>query len=468
MEFDSIEKINLITMKKKLILLISISVFFQLKAQVEFGKFFVSNNQTAGVYGVLEKDLDNDGDMDLMSASTIDNTLAYYINDGTGNFTQTIITTGFDGAAFIDGADFDNDGDIDFAGLGTSDLSWFENDNGTFVEHSIATGLSEPLQLRLYDIGSLLDPATPDGDIDIGILVSGENSATVYMNDGSNNFSRLNIISVNSPKYLNGGDFDGDNTDDILISSYNNNEVVWYKLGNYSFVQGGTVTSNFQGAFGVEGGDIDLDGDDDVIATAFLDNEVAWFENDGSANFTKHVIDTDLPGASYIRWMDIDDDGDKDIIATGFGNLSGGTTTGHQVVVYYNDGAQNFTKTIVDNTEKGPATFCLQDFNGDNTIDIIYAANISGKIIMLGQGVTGSIGQNGSVDFNVYPNPAVSVIRITAEEQVEKIDLFDITGRKVLTTTELNIPVAQFTRGYYFLQIHFVSGEISTRKILMK
>ena len=453
-------------MKAKLFLLIVL--FLSISMQAQFLKTVLSNSQTNGVYGVLEKDLDGDGDWDLMSASQQDNTLAYYINDGNGNFTQTIITTNLSGASFIDAADFGNDGDIDFVGLGTSELYWYENENGTFTEHLIASGLNMPLQCRVYDIGTITDPATPDGDIDIGLLISGENYATLYMNDGNNSFSRLNIISVNSPKYLNGGDFNTDGADDFLISSYNNNEVLWYKLGSWGFVLGGVVTSGFEGAYGVEGGDIDLDGDDDVIATAYLGNEVAWFENDGSANFTKHLIDDNLPGASYIKWKDIDNDGDKDIIATGYGSESGGATTGHQVVIYYNDGNQNFTKALIDDTEQGPATFSVQDFNNDGALDIAFAANVSDEIILLSQVINGVLNYTNSRDIKVYPNPAISFINIDTNFPIDTVEIIDITGRKVLSTLQKRISVEKFNSGYYLLQIHLHNGDLISRKILIK
>jgi len=456
-------------MKTKLFYLLLLAFVWQSNAQQSYGKVIVSNNMTHGVYGLLEKDLDNDGDFDLMSASEEDNSLAYYINEGAGIFTPFIISTNFDGAAFIDAADFDNDGDMDFVACGTSDLSWFENDNGNFIEHNIASGLNEPMQVRAYDIGTVTDPATPDGDIDIGLLISGENYVTIFMNDGNNTFSRLNLISINSPKYLNGGDFDGNNVDDFLISSYNNGEIKWYKLGSWGLELGGLVTDNFDGAFGVEGGDIDLDGDDDVIATAFLGNEVAWFENDGNANFTKHSIDNNLPGASYLRWNDIDNDGDKDIIVMAYGNLSGSSTTGHQVVIYYNDGNQNFTKYVVDDVEQGPANFCLQDFDGDNIMDIAFAAHVSNRVVLLSSaGYFTAIHEEIPNDVKIYPNPASSVIYIKSGMNIEIIDIYDITGIKIYSTTEKTIHINKFNRGYYLLQLHTDKGKIYTQKILLK
>ncbi|MBK9461508.1 MAG: VCBS repeat-containing protein [Sphingobacteriales bacterium] len=63
---------------------------------------------------VYAADLDNDGDMDVLSASSGDDKIAWYENDGSGNFgTQQIITTDANGATSVYAADLDNDGDMD-------------------------------------------------------------------------------------------------------------------------------------------------------------------------------------------------------------------------------------------------------------------------------------------------------------------------------------------------------------------
>ena len=460
-------------MKKYLFFVLGIYLSTNVNAQ-NFSKIIISNNQTAGIYGLWGKDLDNDGDIDLMSASQTDNSLAYYINDGNANFTQHILTgssgiINLPGALSIDAADFDNDGDIDFVACGTSDLYWYENNGGVFIEHLIETGLNNPLQVRTYDVGTMTDPGTPDGDIDIGVLVSGENTATVYMNDGNNSFSRINLISVNNPKFLHGGDFDSDNTDDLVITSYTNNEIKWYKLGTWGFVTGGTIVSNFNGAFGVEGGDLDLDNDDDVVATAFLDNEIAWFENtDGTGNnFTKHSIDTNLIGASYVHWVDIDADGDKDFIVAAFGNMSGSTTTGHEMVIYYNDGSMNFTKFTADNTEAGPANFFPADFNNDGLLDIAYAANVSGKLVLLANNAL-SITEHSLKNIKIYPNPASTYIKVLTNDLIQQIEILDLTGRKILNTNSAYINLQNFQKGYYLMHISLSNGQKVFRKFLVK
>ena len=54
-------------------------------------------------------DIDGDGDIDVLSASTIDNKIAWYENDGSENFTEQIISTLSYGANSVYSIDLDKD-----------------------------------------------------------------------------------------------------------------------------------------------------------------------------------------------------------------------------------------------------------------------------------------------------------------------------------------------------------------------
>ena len=81
-----------------------------------------------------EGDLNNDGFLDIVSASENDNTIAWYENDGNANptFTATDITTSVNGARSIFAADLDGDGDTDLISGSTLDdtVFWHENLGG--------------------------------------------------------------------------------------------------------------------------------------------------------------------------------------------------------------------------------------------------------------------------------------------------------------------------------------------------
>jgi len=79
---------------------------------------------------VCAADIDSDGDMDVLSASSFDDTVACYENDGSQNFTEHAISTTADGARSVTAADIDADGDLDVlsASSGFDTIAWHEND----------------------------------------------------------------------------------------------------------------------------------------------------------------------------------------------------------------------------------------------------------------------------------------------------------------------------------------------------
>ena len=73
--------------------------------------------------------MDGDGDMDVLSASGIDDKISWYENDGSESFTEHAITTSADNAISVYAADVDGDGDMDVlsASYGDDTIAWYEN-----------------------------------------------------------------------------------------------------------------------------------------------------------------------------------------------------------------------------------------------------------------------------------------------------------------------------------------------------
>ncbi|MCA9230365.1 MAG: VCBS repeat-containing protein, partial [Planctomycetales bacterium] len=65
-----------------------------------------------GAESVFAADVDGDGDLDVLSASSLDHKIAWYENDGSQNFTSHTITTSAEGASSANAADLDGDGDL--------------------------------------------------------------------------------------------------------------------------------------------------------------------------------------------------------------------------------------------------------------------------------------------------------------------------------------------------------------------
>jgi len=206
--------------------------------------FFAKSSKRAISYNasyatsVFAVDIDNDGDIDVLSSSHGDNKIAWYENKGAGNFSpQQIITTNAALAAAVWGTDIDNDGDIDVlsASPGDNKIAWYENKGAsnnffsTSSQQIITTNALQAQSIFAADIDN-------DGDSDVLSASSDDNKIAWYENKGaSNNFF------ANSPQQI--------------------------------------ITTSARGAMSVFGADIDKDGNIDVLSASVDDNKIAWYEN---------------------------------------------------------------------------------------------------------------------------------------------------------------------------------------------
>jgi hypothetical protein len=94
----------------------------------------IIDSSANGASSVFAADLNGDGAIDVLSASENDDTIAWYRNNGTGDFEsgKFVLTNTADGARSVFAADLNGDGAIDV--LSASDLddtiAWYRN-NGT-------------------------------------------------------------------------------------------------------------------------------------------------------------------------------------------------------------------------------------------------------------------------------------------------------------------------------------------------
>ncbi len=67
--------------------------------------------------------------------------------------------------------------------------------------------------------------------------------------------------------------------------------------------------------------------------------------------------------------------------------------------------------------------------------------------------------------FKVYPNPFQNQLTIESEEVIDAIRLFSVNGSLLLETSNKNLDLTHFEKGYYFVQI--TSGtKVATQKVL--
>ena len=80
---------------------------------------------------------------------------------------------------------------------------------------------------------------------------------------------------------------------------------------------------------------------------------------------------------------------------------------------------------------------------------------------------------NNNFSFDIFPNPAKNQISITGVQNIETIDIFDITGKnaKHITTTQFSnyvIDISDLEKGVYFIKLNTLNKVSSTRKLIIE
>jgi PGF-pre-PGF domain-containing protein len=307
--------------------------------------FSLSQNLTGIGHGSTAwGDIDNDGDLDLITIGCANSTslcngnrkAKVYINDD-GLMTENALWQ-FNLTAIWDGnialSEINNDGRIDLALTGSSSIGVTTK---IYINNGISFSENVTWQENLigFDKASLsFSDLNNDGKIDIGITGEDENSTSttkIYTNNGStfaeNNSWGVNLKQVYSSAFI-FGDYDNDNDMDAVLMgccddlyTYKNNGTTLL-VSQKSITDGGDLIGIFCGSLGF--GDYDNDGDLDFVVTGREDDRNRIYNNNGSKGYlfmddtgAGQGIKTDNMKYGGLAWGDVDRDGDLDLIITG-------------------------------------------------------------------------------------------------------------------------------------------------------
>ena len=202
-------------------------------------------------------DVDGDGDLDVLSASLGDDTVAWYENDGGENFTERTITTAADGAASVTVADVDGDGDLDVLSASSNDdtIAWYENDGSeNFTARTITTAADYTTSVTTADVDG-------DGDLDVLSASFDDNKIAWYENDGSLNGAPT-FVQGGPPVILDAdvdvsdaeldafnagnGNYDGASLTLVRNGGATSEDVFSFNDGNSITLSGGNLIKNSQ------------------------------------------------------------------------------------------------------------------------------------------------------------------------------------------------------------------------------
>jgi cysteine-rich repeat protein len=280
------------------------------------------------IIGVDAADFDKDGDIDILSSNS--NGCVYWHEDTSGNqsFTnnhrcvssQCSIPSCAYGGRTVHAIDLNQDGEMDIltADDANDKITWWKNDGSeTFDTESyigpVLSGLNDAIPVKI------------DGDNNIDVVAIYGGKVTWFKSDGANppGFTQQapDLDTTLSSGYsLFAADLDNDGDNDIIAGD-SAGKMRWYRntAGSFTAYDIDTSLGGSSVILAIVAGDIDGDNDNDIaIAYQYpvFQGKLSWYQNDGSnpPNFgSEKVISSSLN--QFVTLGDIDGDGKLNVVA---------------------------------------------------------------------------------------------------------------------------------------------------------
>jgi hypothetical protein len=265
------------------------------------------------VRSVFAADVDRDGDMDVVAASFLSDKVAWYENNGSQSFTERIVnvpdadTNSSNGNGDVDApsaihvADINRDGHLDIVTASSVDgkVVWYQNDGtpatGVWTQRTIRNSVAataDPAEVSL-----IVADMNGDGNMDVVTANFAEDRIAWFENDGTpaaGTWTRRNIsTTANGASSVFGADIDSDGDIDVVSASSLDDKVAFYSNNGNGIVFTPTTVNtadsdgnpnnaangNADGATHVVVADLNNDGDLDIISGSARDNKIAWYSN---------------------------------------------------------------------------------------------------------------------------------------------------------------------------------------------
>lgn len=443
---------------------------------------------TNSPYGLAAGDFNSDGNNDLLVTNGTSNTISLRLGNGTGIFGSPTNFTVSTNPQSVDVGDFNLDGKLDFANtnyFGDDVTVCFGNGAGSFspaVSYPFGGTNTQPRTIKAADVNN-------DGNLDL-VVVRGSIPAymSVLIGSPTGTFApAVNYsLTINTPFDITINDFNSDGNRDAIVSSSNTGMIevlLGSSSGTFSFLNSFSAGNQ---VFGLIAGDMNNDGKMDFVTTDFnggLSN-VKTFYGNGNATFAFSSFNPSQVNNFDIAAADFDNNGYLDFV------LTTGISSGNTARVVWN----NPTPTVsvassaslicagqsATLTGMGASTYSWS--TGATSTSITVSPTITTSYSVVGTSTANcsssntytlnvsactSINEiNNTQEFLFYPNPARNKLHIESNEPIRYAEIFDLTGKLILTSSERELNIEALDQGMYIIRITFDNGNLAVKKII--
>lgn len=209
-----------------------------------------------------------------------------------------------------------------------------------------------------------------------------------------------------------------------------------------------------------------------------------WFSEETTT--TQHIEVLILKGSSYKSGYTPAYDIPANAAQSGFG---------YETVADVNNTANHVARTLITppgNTSKNSMTQLTFSTGSETSIAIFiravgpYDANSHGdsgkdkgwmngdaevrvdNLVLVNLGTTASVDDVFSSKIAIYPNPANEFVQISSSVTIDKVDVYNLLGKKVLSSMKIsdNLDISSLTKGVYMLKL--TSGKsVASKKLII-
>lgn len=374
----------------------SLTIYFQ-SPLGEFAATSVKSGPTpSSPTSIDTADLDDDGDLDLVSVSDHSELLTLFLQGKPGEFEAEQLS--LDDSVFssdfnsVRAADVDDDGAVDLVladGAEDELLILFQSTGGQFGENPLRLGSTEltkgPELVVIADVDG-------SGALDLISANRGGWNLTVFLQEESGQFPPvpqfIRTVSLRDPFSVAAADLNGDGRQDIVAaSSVSDMLTVFLQDSAGGFHSplglGTTATNNEPGS--VISSDLDGDGKPEVISANALSDTLTVFFQDELGGFDPAplvITDKDLTLPATVDAADLDRDGDVDLVSTSYADSS--------LTVFYQESPRVFDSapTVIHDpkSDNNAHAILAADVDGDGGVDLVSSSGADGVRVFLQSG----------------------------------------------------------------------------------
>lgn len=393
------------------VLVLSVFVLVAAGSQITFVEplqSWIPSNASQGAYGLAVADFNHDGKLDVAFLQGLAPYGPFYVSvmlgNGNGTFAPPVnvfsLPTNDSGDGVL-ARDFNGDGKMDIA-FTIPQLNEIVvlpgNGDGTFGTAIVSPTALSPALMQTADLNG-------DGKLDVVVLDQSSNMVSVLFGKGDGTFGSETDYALGgtNPQDLALADLNGDHHPDIIVGDYDSetvNVLLNDGTGKFATATGSPFSVGMQ-VLGLEVADFNGDGKLDIATAGFgscspgpSTLRVSLGNGDGTFQvpLAPQCISGYAPSRHYSdnQPIDINGDGKPDIV---FGNannneidvgLGNGDGTFTQAVYVASQGVAGAGISFVDGI--GVADVAVADFNGDGLPDLLaaeYGGNRQGGISLL-------------------------------------------------------------------------------------